>query len=372
MPRSSFGSIEALPSGRYRARYAVPGTKPVVWVKAPSTFTTKRGAQGWLAKQRVDLEEQRTRPEVAAVRKTLAEYADEWLATRRSKTGGPLRPTTKRAYQSHLDTHILPVLGSMALPSITPEVVRAWYAGVSDDVPTSKARTYALLRTIMASAVQDGYAQTNPVVIRGAANVKPKKKVQVATPAQVDALAAALPVHLSLAVLLGAWCAVRAGEVLELRRKDVAPDGAWLRVERAVSWADGRKHIGPPKTDAGERTITVPPHVRPALIEHLATWVAQGPEALLFPSVPGSREHTTLSMLDHRVKDAVRGTEGVPGGLTFHHLRHTGLTFAARAGATVAELMSRAGHSTPGMAMRYQHAASERDEALAQAMSQML
>lgn len=372
MGRSSFGSAEKLPSGRYRARYAVPGTNPEVWVKAPSTFTTKKAALGWLAKQRVDLEEQRTRPEVMAVRTTLGDYADEWLKTRRSKSGGPLRPTTKRAYQSHLNTHIRPVLGSLALPSITPEVVRAWYAGLPDDVPTSKARTYALLRTIMATAVQDGYAQANPVGIRGAGNVKPKKKVQVATPAQVDALAAAMPEYLALAIYLGAWCAVRAGEALELRRKDIAPKGVSVRVERAVSWADGVKHIGPPKTDAGERTITVPPHVRRALMKHLKKWVADDPEALLFPYAPGSSQHTTLSMLDHRVGDAIRSLDDVPDGLTYHHLRHTGLTYAARAGATTAELMARAGHSTPGMAMRYQHAASERDEALAKAMSEML
>ena len=44
--------------------------------------------------------------------------------------------------------------------------------------------------------------------------------------------------------------------------------------------------------------------------------------------------------------------------LRFHDLRHTGATLAAATGATLAELMSRLGHSTPGAALRYQHAAA--------------
>ena len=48
-----------------------------------------------------------------------------------------------------------------------------------------------------------------------------------------------------------------------------------------------------------------------------------------------------------------------------HDLRHTGLTFAAAAGATTAELMLRAGHVSSEAALRYQHATRERDELLA-------
>ena len=55
--------------------------------------------------------------------------------------------------------------------------------------------------------------------------------------------------------------------------------------------------------------------------------------------------------------------------LRFHDLRHTGATLAAATGATMAELMRRLGHSTPGAAMRYQHAADDRDRAIAEALS---
>ncbi|WP_239100644.1 hypothetical protein [Phycicoccus sp. CSK15P-2] len=57
--------------------------------------------------------------------------------------------------------------------------------------------------------------------------------------------------------------------------------------------------------------------------------------------------------------------------LRFHDLRHTSAVLAAQTGATLAELMSRLGHSTSVAALRYQHAADGRDAAIAEAMSTM-
>jgi len=57
--------------------------------------------------------------------------------------------------------------------------------------------------------------------------------------------------------------------------------------------------------------------------------------------------------------------------LHLHDLRHTGLTFAAATGATTAELMRRAGHSSAAAALRYQHATDDRDKVLADALADL-
>jgi integrase len=57
--------------------------------------------------------------------------------------------------------------------------------------------------------------------------------------------------------------------------------------------------------------------------------------------------------------------------LRFHDLRHTGATLAAVSGATLKELRSRLGHSTPSAAMIYQHAAADRDKVIAEALSKL-
>ena len=49
----------------------------------------------------------------------------------------------------------------------------------------------------------------------------------------------------------------------------------------------------------------------------------------------------------------------------------TQAVLAASTGATLAELMSRLGHSTPTAALRYQHAAEGRDMQIAKALSAM-
>jgi integrase len=59
-------------------------------------------------------------------------------------------------------------------------------------------------------------------------------------------------------------------------------------------------------------------------------------------------------------------------GLHFHDLRGSGATWAATSGATVRELMARLGHSTPSMALRYQHATLERDQAIAERLDALL
>lgn len=54
-----------------------------------------------------------------------------------------------------------------------------------------------------------------------------------------------------------------------------------------------------------------------------------------------------------------------------YRARAYGLANAAVAGATIAELMALAGHSTPAAAMRYQHAARDRMQDLAKRLSKM-
>lgn len=70
----------------------------------------------------------------------------------------------------------------------------------------------------------------------------------------------------------------------------------------------------------------------------------------------------------YRVFYPARTAAGRPD-LSVHDLRHTGAVLAASTGATLAELMARLGHSTPGAALRYQHAADGRDAAIADALS---
>ncbi|RPF22243.1 phage integrase family protein [Myceligenerans xiligouense] len=60
---------------------------------------------------------------------------------------------------------------------------------------------------------------------------------------------------------------------------------------------------------------------------------------------------------------------GMPAEIRWHDLRHLAATRAAEAGATLAELMKRIGHSTVAAAMVYQHATDDGDARLAERMA---
>ena len=142
-----------------------------------------------------------------------------------------------------------------------------------------------------------------------------------------------------------------------------------MRVSRQVQeLGDGRLITGPPKTDAGRRTVAIPPHVVPEIKTHLAEWVGADAVALVFSSPDGSG--LRRSNFNRRVWQPACRAAGL-SGLRFHDLRHTGNTLAASTGASTKELMSRMGHASARAALMYQHATSERDHVLADALSRI-
>jgi len=143
--------------------------------------------------------------------------------------------------------------------------------------------------------------------------------------------------------------------------------GETIRVSRAVVRVAGRFEVGTPKSRAGVRDVAIPPHLLPAVTAHLDKHTGPAPDALLFPGQLGGYL-SPASLYDHfyPAREAARRPD-----LRFHDLRHTGATLAAVSGATLAELMARLGHSTVSAAMRYQHAAADRDKVIAAALSEL-
>ncbi len=126
-----------------------------------------------------------------------------------------------------------------------------------------------------------------------------------------------------------------------------------------------RPVLGPPKSEAGRRVLAIPANVIPVVASHLDRYVDPEPESWLFPTGSG----TPLSPRNlNRTWDRARRAAGRPD-LRLHDLRHSGLTWAAASGASVAELMRRGGHPNPRAALRCQHATEDRDQAIADALA---
>lgn len=366
--RRSWGALRQLPSGFYQASYVGPDLKRHT---APMTFDTVLDADAWLvAERRLIVLNEWTPPKARnrqhrAEGQTLAEWAPLAIERRRIK-GEPLRPGTKELYGKLLRTAILPGLGDHTLKAITPEVVELWYDGLDPGKPTRRAHCYSLLRMIMEQAIRDDrHPGPNPCQLEGAGSSKRARSIRIAEPAEIVSIADGMPDHLRLLVLIAGWCGLRYGELAELRRCDLDTERGTVSVSRAVVRVDGRNIIGPPKSEAGVRVVHMPPHLVPAVVEHLAEHVGNGPDALVFVGRDGDHLSHGEAM---RAFGEARMAAGRPD-LRLHDLRHSAATMAAQTGATLAELMSRLGHSTSAAALKYQHAAGGRDAEIARRLS---
>lgn len=93
-----------------------------------------------------------------------------------------------------------------------------------------------------------------------------------------------------------------------------------------------------------------------------------GTNGLLFPNAARSG-HLHIDMLSRTFHKA-HVVAGRPE-LRFHDLRLGSATMAAQAGATLAELMARLGHSTPKAALVYQHVVGGRGRQIAERMARL-
>lgn len=368
MGKRTFGNVRRLPSGRLQARYTGPDGVTYTGRSAEGralTFDSVLYADAYLARVSADIQAGRwvspSAPKAAGP-PALRDYAVAWLA------GRDLADRTRGDYTQVLRDHIYPPLGDTLLPQVTPAMVREWHARLRDSTgPTQRAHAYGLLRTILNTAVADDAIAANPCRVRGGGQVKRAKRIRPASLPELELIARSVPGRYQLMVLLAAWCALRFGELAELRRSDIDVRSGVVHVRRGVVRIPGGRKVKGPKSEAGKRDVAIPPHLIPVVKDHLRDHVAAARDALVFPAASGG--HMAPASL-YRVYYPARDAAGRPD-LRFHDLRHTGAVLAAATGATLAELMARLGHSTAGAALRYQHASADRDKVIAAALSDL-
>lgn len=358
--RRTFGRVRKLPSGRFQARYRGPDgiDRP-----APHTFATKRDADDWLAERQTEVRRPDWRdPDAAKV--PFEAYANAWIRER------PLAQSTAELYGILLRVHLLPTFGRLSIADITPAAVRSWRrarldAGTGE--PTV-AKAYALLRTIMSTAVADDLIRRNPCQIKNGGTVHTPERPTATIP-EVFALADAVQPRYRALVLLAAFCGLRWGELMGLRRQDIDPDRRVVRVRGAVSELNnGRRVYKAPKSEAGKRTVAIPQTLMPGITLHLDLYAETGAQGRVFVGPKGATPRRNHFNGLWRKACAEVGIKG----LHFHDLRHTGNTLASRTDASTRELMLRLGHGSSRAALIYQHGNQEREREIADAIDGMI
>jgi integrase len=324
------------------------------------TFAAKADAQAWLSTSEAD-HRRGAWIDPTGGQITLSGYSMQWLARRPE-----LAIRTRELYEDLLRIHIIPSLGKTSISTLSPSTIRGWNAHLAESHPSTASKAYRLLSAILRTAIDDGLILKTPCKVKGAGTEHAPER-PMATIAELEELTAAMPDRLQLIIQLAAWCQLRRGEILGLRRRDIDMLHSTIRIEQSRTFSrNGSSITKSPKSAAGRRTLSVPPNVTRLLKTHLDEWTNGDGNALLFTLKSESPlSATCLQRAWSKARLRIERPD-----LHLHDLRHTGLTLAAATGATTAELMHRAGHSSASAALRYQHATRDRDRILADALAQ--
>lgn len=303
----------------------------------------------------------------------LADYLTDWLAARQATRRHGERYAQEAARLARL--HILPTLGSRNLVDLRPAVIRAWYDALtakqvraSGSAGLVPAKAYRLLSAALTQATRDELIARNPCQIEGAgAEASPERPLL--EPAQIQAVAEAIPDRWHTLIMVAAWCGLRFGEIAGLRRRHIDLLHRRIIVEGSVAQLeDGRLIWKAPKTSAGRRTVSIPDPLLAEIEHHLDTYSEPGPDGYVFVGPLGGVLRRSNFTPVWR-KACIRA--GVDGA-TLHDLRHAAGTMAAQTGATVREVQRRLGHASPAAAQRYQHAAERRERDVADKLGAMM
>ncbi|MFF5402358.1 tyrosine-type recombinase/integrase [Streptomyces misionensis] len=282
----------------------------------------------------------------------------------------PLAKSTQELYEILVRVHLVPTFGRMSIADITPAAVRTWRRARLDagTGPTTVAKAYSLLRTIMGTAVDDGLIRRNPCQIKNGGTVSTPER-PTASVVDVFAIADASQPRYRALVLLGAFCALRWGELVALRRRDIDLDAGIIRVRGSVSELNSGKRIyKAPKSEAGKRSVAIPRSILPVVVAHMKQFAEPGADGRVFVGAKGAtprRNH--FNGLWHKACAEV----GIKG-LRFHDLRHTGNTLASQTNASTRELMTRLGHSSTRAALIYQHTSDRREREIADGVDEVI
>lgn len=200
-----------------------------------------------------------------AGKQTLDEFVTEvWAPTH----GVTLAPKTRRDYAGFYDRHIAPLLGSVALKSITSELVARWQADrlAAGAGPVALRRPFDLLGSILQLAFEHERINVNPVRRVRKARLPRREEIQPLAPITVERLRGASEVRDAALYSVMAYAGLRPGEALGLRWGDIREQT--LLVQRSI--ALGQEHDT--KT-SGHRTARL---LRPLRTDLLRFMLAAG------------------------------------------------------------------------------------------------
>ena len=280
---------------------------------------------------------------------TFGEFADLWYADYKSQ----VQPSTYSGYKYTLAL-LKKQFGSTPICEILPMHINRYTDAITAQGYSSSQirKCRAMLIQVFTAAENNGLIMRNPALHakkarkkRQIGKVEPAKK-DAFTEAEVECLNTDLPQDLighGIRGMLGTG--LRVQELIALTAEDIAEDGSWVDVNKAIEMVDGKPHLDVTKSELSTRIIPVPESYRSSFL-YLR---ANGGRDRIYQ--PGNNPLYGVGSFRRRYYTALKQVPGVRK-LSPHCCRHTYATRLEKQGVplqVIARLMGHARVETTGV-----------------------
>ena len=302
---------------------------------------------------------------------TFAEYVETvWLPSKH------VEASTLAAYRSYLDKHFIPAFGKRPMGKILPSEIQRWVTAATENglSAASVGKYHTMLHSVFERALRDRVVTFNPCEHTELPK-RVKKTARTLTPAEYDAVLAALPTQHRLMIETAINTGLRWGELIALKPRHFDLRAGKLTVQETIvevslsnSPTGQRMLTKPYPKDNAPRTLGLPAE----LLDQLAAWISQrglGPDDLLF----ATRDGTPISRNTFRTRiwrPAVAAS-GVDFNVRVHDLRHAHASWLLAGGSDIKSVMDRMGHAQITTTQKYLHALPDADAKNLDALSRI-
>jgi integrase len=249
-----------------------------------------------------------------------------------------LRPNSASTYASHLRTHWWPLVGDRQIRSLSRSDMKAAVSALAAGLaPATVETVFAVMRSMMAAAVDDGVIPVNPCSRVPLPKASPRV-LEPLEPAAVLALADAISPRLRVAVPLAAGAGFRFGEATGL----TVPRVNFLQRRIQVLEQAQNGALAPLKTAASRRTVPAGDWVLGEITAHLQRYGA-GPGQVIMSNAAGRM--VRRNAFGDSWRAAVKAA-GLPAGTRYHDLRHFYASALIAANLNPKVIQARLGHAT--------------------------
>jgi integrase len=277
-----------------------------------------------------------------------------------------VKPSTRKSYESGIKRHILPRIGEMPLPSVTPLQVEEFLRGRLENgaSPKTVRNDLALLQSVFSLAEDNDLIPKSPIRRKHKPCIQKTEK-PVWTADEVRKIIQAAPSGFRPLLTCAALTGVRLGELLAIQWKHIDFVQGVLHIRQSL-W---NGQTLPPKTAGSVRTVAFGPVLKQALLEQRANSQFTASENFVFCKGNGEplnadvlRRDVLYPTLDRLQISRSKRNAG------FHTFRHSVATFVNEQTGNIKLAQKLLGHSnlsTTADVYTHTSAQAERGAALA-------